>query len=634
MPRTRIANRVTTIALVALTGAASAAEPLSVLDGARAPDVFAASDAFQANLAAPDPVGRHVAPMSWSTVPVIDAATVDAAPLRAEDARLAGPGVPQRTGVVLPLDAVIDPAHDGVWSTKTDGSRVWRTSIRTQGAASIGVRFASFNLPEGASVSFAGVDGIARTFDGVGPNQGEACWTPAVIGDRIDIEYRQPATTTGAPECPIDQIAHHYRPIADPAAFEELGLGGSPFGPRDSQLLSCQVDVLCRTPDLNARDSVGAMLFQSGGGFYVCSGALLNDVDANTFAAWFLTANHCISTQAVASTLTVYWFYQSASCNGTVPSKSSVPVTSGATLLANSSNTDFSFMRLNDDVNAGQGLAGWNSAAFAGNVTGIHHPGGSFKRWSFGFTTTAQPICGGLPLTNYVYCDWNDGVTEGGSSGSPLFDASWRIIGQLYGSCYYNTPACDNPQDYNNVYGRFNVSYPAFSTYLNSIIPDDAYEPNDTPAAAKAIAPGTHALKLVDFEDYFTIKVCTPGTYQIDAAYTENQMDMAMRLQTLSGTILSASNRTNGTESVRAALNPGTYVLRVWRTKRQGGNYTLTLPGFNRADFNNDGFITFEDFDAFVGAFDSGATAADFNADGFLTYEDFDAFVAAFEFPC
>ncbi|MDX2118747.1 MAG: immunoglobulin domain-containing protein [Planctomycetota bacterium] len=52
------------------------------------------------------------------------------------------------------------------------------------------------------------------------------------------------------------------------------------------------------------------------------------------------------------------------------------------------------------------------------------------------------------------------------------------------------------------------------------------------------------------------------------------------------------------------------------------------------ADYNADGFLTFEDFDDFVNDFESGVPAADFNADGFLTFEDFDAFVAAFEAGC
>jgi hypothetical protein len=47
-----------------------------------------------------------------------------------------------------------------------------------------------------------------------------------------------------------------------------------------------------------------------------------------------------------------------------------------------------------------------------------------------------------------------------------------------------------------------------------------------------------------------------------------------------------------------------------------------------------DGFLTFEDFDAFVAAFESGDVRGDFNADGFITFEDFDAFVGAFEAGC
>jgi hypothetical protein len=52
------------------------------------------------------------------------------------------------------------------------------------------------------------------------------------------------------------------------------------------------------------------------------------------------------------------------------------------------------------------------------------------------------------------------------------------------------------------------------------------------------------------------------------------------------------------------------------------------------ADFDCDGFITFEDFDNFVNAFEVGLASADFTGDGFLTFEDFDAFVAAFEAGC
>lgn len=52
------------------------------------------------------------------------------------------------------------------------------------------------------------------------------------------------------------------------------------------------------------------------------------------------------------------------------------------------------------------------------------------------------------------------------------------------------------------------------------------------------------------------------------------------------------------------------------------------------ADFDNNGFIDFEDFDAFVCCFATGSPCGDFNRDGFLDFVDFDSFVAAFETGC
>lgn len=52
------------------------------------------------------------------------------------------------------------------------------------------------------------------------------------------------------------------------------------------------------------------------------------------------------------------------------------------------------------------------------------------------------------------------------------------------------------------------------------------------------------------------------------------------------------------------------------------------------ADFNNDGFVDFTDFDAYVTAFENDGPGADFNNDGFVDFTDFDAFVAAFEAAC
>lgn len=52
------------------------------------------------------------------------------------------------------------------------------------------------------------------------------------------------------------------------------------------------------------------------------------------------------------------------------------------------------------------------------------------------------------------------------------------------------------------------------------------------------------------------------------------------------------------------------------------------------ADFNGDGFVNGDDFDAFSSAFAAGDATADFDKNGFVTGDDFDAYVAAFEAGC
>ncbi len=52
------------------------------------------------------------------------------------------------------------------------------------------------------------------------------------------------------------------------------------------------------------------------------------------------------------------------------------------------------------------------------------------------------------------------------------------------------------------------------------------------------------------------------------------------------------------------------------------------------ADFDHSGFVDFEDYNAFVAAFEAGTDDADFDGSGFVDIEDFVAYVGAFEAGC
>ena len=111
-------------------------------------------------------------------------------------------------------------------------------------------------------------------------------------------------------------------------------------------------------------------------GTYVCTGTLLNNV-AQDRTPYFLTANHCVNSQAVAQTVEVYWFYQTTSCNSGVL-RNWVHSPPGANLLATQSSNDFALLRLQNNAPAGALFSGWTSAAQSTGtgVFGLHHPGG------------------------------------------------------------------------------------------------------------------------------------------------------------------------------------------------------------------------------------------------------------------
>ncbi len=78
----------------------------------------------------------------------------------------------------------------------------------------------------------------------------------------------------------------------------------------------------------------------------------------------------------------------------------------------------------------------------------------------------------------------------------------------------------------------------------------------------------------------------------------------------------------------------GTYVLAATNACGTAMSESADVVVYCPSDFNEDEFIDFSDFDAFVAAFDAGEVRGDFNRDGFLDYMDFDDFVRAFESGC
>ena len=167
-----------------------------------------------------------------------------------------------------------------------------------------------------------------------------------------------------------------------------------------------------------------------------CTGALINNT-ANDRRPFFLTADHCGINAGNAPSMVVFWNFENSTCrtpntaaSGGTGDGDTTQFNTGAILRAGNSITDFTLVELDDpienDVDAF--YAGWDrTEANPESVIGIHHPAVAEKRISFSFIPdsdhfgrSARTSPGDGRFARVV--SWDNGTTEGGSSGSPLFD--------------------------------------------------------------------------------------------------------------------------------------------------------------------------------------------------------------------
>lgn len=377
--------------------------------------------------------------------PVAVMPPVDVAALELEDEARAASGIkgPYRFGYNHAVDLGLD--NSGIWHTMSNGDRVWRVGVECPGAYSINFEFHQFGIPEGAQVFAYNEQGhVSGAFE-AGSNPGhDQLGVDLIPGDRITIEYVEPARVAGRGRLRIGQVTHGYRDVLGFAkGFNESG--------------SCNNNVICPEGDAwRSQIRSVAMMITQGSGF--CTGQLINNC-ANDGTPYFLTANHCIEGTNSNFIFRFNWNSPVCSPNTNGPMNQSV---SGSTLLENSAGSDVALLRLNTPPPASYNVyfTGWDksSSAASGGVTAIHHPSGDIKKISFETAAVSTSSFGGAQC--WRVNDWDDGTTEGGSSGSGLWNQSGLLVGQLFGG----GAACDN--NFSDYYGKFSVSYPVLSQWL------------------------------------------------------------------------------------------------------------------------------------------------------------------------
>ncbi|MEX2349449.1 MAG: T9SS type A sorting domain-containing protein [Flavobacteriaceae bacterium] len=395
-------------------------------------------------------------PESWKlknvkSIESIKMPKFDLQALQDEDAVYDGQGDrPWRFGKEFTVNHTLQNA--GEWIDLDNGDRIWRIRYQSNGAVTMNFLFQDFYLPRGSKIYLYNDDksDILGAYDHNQNNSERTLGTWLVDGDDVWIEYYEPAKVNGQGILQIGKVVHGYRTQSNFAIEKGLNDSGD-----------CNHDVECPIgdfEDLKNHNKKGVVLLLSGTSSF-CSGSLINNT-SNDETPYILTANHCFSNPATWS-FRFNWISPDPVCASTQNSSngSTTQTMSGAVLRSRVGSSDFCLVEINNPIPGAWDVVwnGWDrSDAIPSKTWGLHHPSGDIMKVCVDDDAPGKLTQNGNEPVWRIY-DWDLGVTEGGSSGSPLFDDQGKIVGQLW----RGAAACSGTNDNNqwDEYGRFGRSW-------------------------------------------------------------------------------------------------------------------------------------------------------------------------------
>ena len=417
-------------------------------------------------------------PQSWkfqdqSEINTIVLPSVDLEKIRTEDQKQTSKLRTKRLRVGVLHKVDFDLQSTGHWQVLDNGDRIWRLQLKSPDAIHMSAVFDRFYLPKGSSLHLYNKDktDLLGAYTDKQNNQKGVLGTWFVKGDEITIEYFEPEQVSGQGRLRVGHIMHGYR-MAN--AYQK-----GYFETNEKALNSsgdCNQDVDCPIgADFEAqrdllKKGVGFLLMPdpNSSGAFICSGTLVNNTSQDK-TPYFLSANHCFGTTDPATYAVRFnWISPNPVC-ATAANSTDAPVNqtmSGSTLRARYDLGDMMLVEFNNPIPDDWDVtfAGWDrSETTPSFVVGIHHPDGDIMKISrddsgvFQTTVTIESQTSESWQITGAGGGWEIGVTEGGSSGSALFDQNGRIIGQLFGG----SSDCAGLDDDGGAdfYGRFATSW-------------------------------------------------------------------------------------------------------------------------------------------------------------------------------
>lgn len=340
--------------------------------------------------------------------------------------------------------------NSGTWEDLSFG-RVWRLTIVSKGAYFTQVIFKKFLIPPRATLHLYSEKEIKGAFTSENIKDDLVFVTGPLHGDIFTLEYFEPKEALNVGEFEIQEISHAYRDL---------------FNRDDSEI--CNINVKCNQAS-DKQDQVRSVVALLSRGDTFCSGAMINN-NKKDGRQLLLTANHC---GTASNTWIALFNYESETCKrgGRYNTKNTV---SGVRSLSKEKQTDFQITEVLEKVPRSYNayLAGF----FAEDTPSpsswsIHHPSGAPKKISL----TTKPLVHNNwrlrpndPKTHWEVPEWQEGITEPGSSGAVIFNNKKLIVGQLEGG----ESTCKRMAG-KDLYGKLSYSWELGTPKLKTILDPD-----------------------------------------------------------------------------------------------------------------------------------------------------------------
>jgi hypothetical protein len=369
-------------------------------------------------------------------------------------------GKPPRIGISREVSVDLTDHHH-IWTETSPTTKVWRFGLRSEGAINVNVTFYDFYLAPGSAlfVYDSNKEVILGQFNEKSNNASGIFSVSNLPGDELIIELIEESDVSlndgwfPASHFRIAQLGHFYR-----------------FDAFASDLKSseeCQVNINCPEGDEWQRQKRGVarIILKDGEDYGYCTGSLINNT-ASDGRVMFITANHCGETSAPEDY--AQWQFRFNYERSTCASVFAPPnhTLTGSSLLSEGlieGGSDFKLLELTQTppINFKPYFNGWDRTEVpSAHGVSIHHPAGDVKKIStytdsLGTGTFPGSMTGAFWRVAWVQTQTNWGVTEGGSSGSPLFGEEKKIIGILTGG----NSSCTNQIQGRDLYGKFHIHW-------------------------------------------------------------------------------------------------------------------------------------------------------------------------------